>query len=100
MPLLAGLGAAVVGFFLELSYTSSRTVNGVVVECDYHDVGPLLVGPVAAVFGLVTAARSGRTGAQKGREAAIGLLCVAVGVLHVLRGLGIVDLDLSGGNPC
>lgn len=98
--LLAGLVASAIGFVLELSYHNHRTENGVVVECDYRNFAPLLLGPPTIVLGLLALARSRRPGQQAALEAGLGLLCVAIGVLHVVRGLGIVDLDLLGQDPC
>jgi len=98
--LLAGLIASAVGFVLELSYHNHRTENGLVVECDYHNYAPLLLGPPAIVLGLLALVRSRRPGQQATLEAGLGLLCVAIGVLHVVRGLGVVDLDLLGQDPC
>jgi hypothetical protein len=100
VPLLAGLAVSVAGFFVELSYSSYSSENGVVTDCDYHDFSGLLFGPAAVVLGLVAAARSRRGGARAGAELGLGFLCVALGALHVLRGLGVVDIDLTGSNPC
>lgn len=99
VPMLVGLALAAGGFILELSYHTYRSENGVVVDCDYRNFGPLLVGPVAVVLGLVTLARSRRS-TSPGRDAGLGLLIVAAGVLHVLRGLGVVDFDPMGASPC
>jgi len=97
--MLVGLVLAAGGFILEVSYHTYRSENGVVVDCDYRNFGPLLVGPVAVVLGLVTLARR-RRGTSPARDAALGLVIVAAGLLHVLRGLGVIDLDLLGNNPC
>ncbi|HEY8548118.1 MAG TPA: hypothetical protein VIL36_23835 [Acidimicrobiales bacterium] len=99
MRLLVGVAAAVAGFVLEISVHSYRSENGLVVDCDYRNYGPLLLGPVAVWLGLQAVVR-GRRSEGAGRDVALGALVAAVGVLHVLRGLGVVDLDLLGQNPC
>ena len=97
--LIGGLVASAIGFVLRISYFTYHDVNGVRVDCDYRNFGPLLVGPVAIVLGLVAMVRSRRS-RQPARELGLGLLCVTVGVLHIVRGLGIVDFDFTGGSPC
>lgn len=92
--LLVALFAAVGGFVLSLSFTSSSTHNGVLTSCTYVDAGPLLLAPVAAVAGLVAVARCRRPGRRALLEVGVGLLCVAVAALHVFRGLGVL------GGPC
>jgi hypothetical protein len=93
---IAALVVALGGFLLRLAYWSSHTVNGVTVDCEYHDYGPLLAGPAAIVLGLLTVARSGRPGLNRQRELGLGLLVVAIGLVHLLRFTGAVTLDLSG----
>jgi hypothetical protein len=95
--IVAGLVAAALGF-VEISFSSSRTVNGVVVECDYVNLAPWLFGPVALVCGVLGLARAGRQGPASGRDRALGLVCVAVGALHLLQAFGLLD-PLSS-NPC
>jgi hypothetical protein len=97
--LIGGLVASAIGFVLRLSYFTYHDVNGVRVDCDYRNFGPLLVGPVAIVLGLVAMAGS-RKSREPARELGLGLLCVAVGALHIVRGLGMLDFDITGGNPC
>lgn len=96
---IAALIASASGFLLQLSYSSYRTENGVQVDCDYRDFAPLLVGPIAIVLGAITLARSSNPGLDRSRELAIGGICLALGVLHFARGLGIVDFSLYS-NPC
>jgi hypothetical protein len=97
---IAGLVTAVVGFFLNISYHTSKTVNGVQTDCDYRDFGGLLVGPAAIVLGVLAIARAGRPGHHPTRELIVGVVCLALGAVHLLRGLGILDIDLTGSNPC
>ena len=95
--IIVGLVAAASGF-AEISFSSSRTVNGVVVECDYVNLAPWVFGPVALVCGLVGAVRARRPGATSGRERSLAVLCVTLGALHLLRAFGV--LDLMSGSPC
>ena len=95
--IVVGLVAAALGF-VEISFSSSRTVNGVVVECDYVNLAPWLFGPVALVFGVLGLARGGRQGPASGRDRALGALCMTVGAVHLLQAFGV--LDLLSSNPC
>jgi hypothetical protein len=97
---IAGLAVSAAGFILNLSYSSYQTVNGVQTDCDYHNFGPLLVGPVALVLGVLTLVRARRPGQKPSRELAAGVAVVALGALHLLRGVGVLDIDLTGSNPC
>ena len=88
--LIVGLVAAAAGF-VEISFWSSRTVNGVVVECSYTNLAPWVSGPVAIVGGLLAFVR---TRAPR----PLALLAIGLGVLHLATALG--GLDLLGQNPC
>jgi hypothetical protein len=94
---VAGLVAAALGF-VEISFSSSRTVNGVVVECNYVNVAPWLFGPVALVCGLLALLRAGGRGPSAGRDRALGAVCLAVGAVHLLQAAGVVELLSS--SPC
>lgn len=96
---IGALVASAVGFILQLSYHTYRSENGVQIECDYRDFAPLLVGPVVVVLGAITMSHSSRPGLERSRELAVGGLCVALGLFHFARGLGIVDFSLYS-NPC
>ena len=95
--IIVGLVAAALGF-VEISFSSSRTVNGVVVACDYVNLAPWLFGPVALVCGVLGLARAGRKGPARGRDRALGLVCATVGAVHLLQAFGV--LDLLSSNPC
>jgi hypothetical protein len=94
---VVGLIAAALGF-VEISFSSSRTVNGVVVECSYFNLAPWLFGPVALVCGLLALTRAGGRGPVAGRDRALGAGCMVVGALHLLQAFGVIEL-LSG-SPC
>lgn len=55
MPLAIWIGAIFIvgGYFFEFTTSSSRTVNGVVVECTYRDYGSFAVAPVIVGCALV-----------------------------------------------
>ena len=90
-----GLVAAAAGF-VELSFWSTRTENGLVVECSYTNVAPWIFGPVAVVCGMVALLSAcGRGG---GRRRPLAGLVLAVGLLHVATALA--GLDLLGRSPC
>lgn len=95
--LIVGIVAAAVGF-AEISFSSSRTVNGVVVECSYVNLAPWLFGPVALVCGVVGLARLGRTPMTAGRDKVLGVVCVVLGAVHLLRAFGVLELVSS--SPC
>lgn len=89
---------------VEISFYSTHEVNGVLTDCDYTNVGPVLFGPVGAGAGLWVLLTSHRRPPERRRvERGIGLLCIAVGVLQVLGGLGLLGglhLSLDPSNPC
>jgi hypothetical protein len=92
--LIVGLVAAAAGF-VELSFWSTRTENGLVVECSYTNVAPWIFGPVAVVCGLI-ALLGGRRGG--GRRRPLVALVLAAGLVHVATALA--GLDLLGRSPC
>jgi hypothetical protein len=97
---IAALIMAALGF-AEISFWSSRSVNGVMVECDYTNLAPIIFGPLAVILGLVAVlkARANPQAASRARQ--LGMLALALGALHLLRAAGVVELDLfGGGSPC
>jgi hypothetical protein len=98
---LCGIGA---GAVVELSYSSTHEVNGVLTDCDYTNFGPVVFGPLGVVAGLVAVLASRRRPPERRRrELGAGLLCIAVGLLQVLSGLGLLGglhLSLDPSNPC
>ena len=97
---IAALVMAVLGF-VEISFWSSRSVNGVMVECSYTNLAPLMFGPPAVILGLVAVVRGRRTEQAGSRAWQLGLLAVGLGALHLLRAAGAVTLDVLGsGSPC
>jgi hypothetical protein len=98
------LCGVVAGAVVEVSGSSTIEVNGVLTDCDYVNLGPVLFGPVAVVAGLwAVLARKRRPPARRPLELGLGLACATLGVFQVLAGLGIlggVRLSLDAGNPC
>jgi hypothetical protein len=96
--LVAALATAVAGFFVHVTFTSTRTVDGEITQCSYLDVGAIALGVVTALLVLATLARHRRTVPRLRLPvpllAAASVVLLAVAVLHVLSGLGIV------GGPC
>ena len=81
------LVSAVLGFVVRIPSESSRTVNGVVTDCSFTDLGAIAFGATAVGAGLLTllAARSHH---RRGLLIAVGVLGLAVGALHIARGVG------------
>ena len=89
-----GAIAAILGFLLTIESTSSRTINGRLAECSYTNYGALLLGAIAIVAGLIGVAMAVKSTENRGLLIAIAAVTVAIGVLHILRGIGSV------GGPC
>lgn len=97
---IAALVMAVLGF-VEISFWSSRSVNGVMVECSYTNLAPLIFGPLAVILGLVAVVRGRRSAYAGSRAWQLGMLAVGLGAVHLLRAAGVVTLDVLGsGSPC
>lgn len=97
-PLLWGLGIGPVAFVVNLSSSSSKSVNGVVTECSYFDAAAMVAAAVCvgcAGFGVVQWVRKRHEYAIN-HWMVIGAAAVLVLLagIHVLRGLGMV------GGPC
>ncbi len=88
---IIGLLAGIVPFFFSCSSSSSRTVNGRVVESSHFDLVAVVGGAIAVLMAVGVLTQFGTT-APKDRAKRIGLLVVmlALGVFQVLRGFGMV----------
>jgi hypothetical protein len=99
--LIVGLVAAAAGF-VEVSFWSTRTENGVLVDCSYTNVAPWIFGPVAIACGLVALLggrrRSRPAGGPSPARMPLAALVLAVGAVHVATALA--GLDLLGRSPC
>lgn len=90
----AALIFAILGFVVSFTSLSSSTINGVR-TCSYMDYGALLFGALAMLVGSAGLMRV-RDLAPDARTLNL-VICVAadvVGVIHILRGIGMV------GGPC
>ena len=76
-------------FFCNFTSTSTRTVNGVVVESSYTDYVAIVLGAVAVLIALGSF-RLLESTADDDRIKRIGIMIViaALGVYQVLRGIG------------
>jgi hypothetical protein len=90
----AALVFAVLGFLLGFTTTNTTSINGVT-TCSYMDYGALVFGALAMLAGSAGLMNL-RSIAAEARNFNIAVLLGAdlVGVLHVLRGIGMV------GGPC
>lgn len=86
---------AVIAFFMSFATHSTQTVNGRVTQCSYTDFLALAVG-VACLIGGASILRRGarpRTGPEEAVtkwHLGIGAAVAVLGVVHLLRGLGIL----------
>lgn len=96
--LWVGLAAALVGFVFRFSFSSTATTNGVITQCTYYDVGAVLAAIVCfigAVAGLIAWLRHpAENRLSPALVLPIAAVIALIGVVHVLRGLGMI------GGPC
>jgi hypothetical protein len=86
---------AVLGFFVRLTSTSRSISNGEVTSCTYIDFAALFFALVCVVGGIALARRGIRAPQWQDRALStaylvIGTVVAALGVVHALRGLGIL----------
>lgn len=86
--------SAVLGFVVSCSSSSTRTVNGRLTECSYFDAGAALFGAVAIIAGLIGVAAAWKRTDDKPLMLVISIVSTCVGVIHILRGIGVI------GGPC
>ena len=83
---IVGLVAAFAPFVISFSYTSSTSYNGVTTSCSSFNLLPLLGGIIAAVIGGMILKDDSPT---EGNERLLALLMIGVGILQLLRGIGV-----------
>lgn len=88
------LVAAVLGFVVRCSSSSTSSRNGRLTECNYFDAGAALFGAVAIVAGLIGIAAAFRRNDDKALMLVISIVSTGIGVIHILRGVGAI------GGPC
>ncbi len=87
--------AALLGFVISCNTSSSRTVNGAVVDCSYTDFGALVLGAVAIIGGLIGIGTClKRTADDRLLLIGASVVMIVLGVVHLLRGVGTI------GGPC
>lgn len=82
---------AILGFVIRVTSTSQSSINGVV-TCWHNDFAALGLGILAVILGGLGALRA--QGHARNANMIVGGIAAAVGVVHVLRGFGMV------GGPC
>ena len=90
---IAGVAAALLPFVCSFNTSSSRTVNGVIVEESSTDFVAIGAGAVAIALGLyiITTLLPQTAAEDRLKRLAVVALMLAVGVYQVLvRGLGVV----------
>jgi len=90
---IAGVAAALLPFICTFSTSSSRTVNGVVVEESSTDFAAIVLGAVAIALGVVVLATLlGKTEESDRikRLGAVGIMFVVGAFQLAVRGLGVI----------
>lgn len=91
---IVALAVAAAGFGVSFRVWSRKTENGVVVDETNMDFAPFLMGPAAIIAGIValaTASKAREEGRSTGLNVGMGLLAVAIGLLHIVRGVAAWD---------
>ncbi len=86
---------AVLGFFVRLTSVTRSTSGGVVTSCSYIDFFALVFAVICVLGGLALARRGIRAPEWQHRAVStaylvIGFVVAALGVVHVLRGVGVL----------
>ena len=92
--LWVGLVVGLLAFVLELTFSSTRTVNGAMVECSYFDAGALIAAGVCLLCGILaitsTLRRPHHFPMHAGVVLGVSGFVLLLAVVHVLRAFGIV----------
>ncbi len=80
---------ALLGFVISLSSSSSSTVNGTTVSCSHFDLAAVFFGGMAIVLGGA-GLRTDTFGVANTVPRIVSGVSIAVGVLHLLRGFGVI----------
>ncbi|MGD9099486.1 MAG: hypothetical protein PVF45_03330 [Anaerolineae bacterium] len=88
---IIGLLAGIIPFFFSCSSSSSRTVNGRVVESSYFDLVAVVGGAIAALMALGILTQLSTTASEdRGKRIVLLVVMLALGGFQVLRGFGMV----------
>jgi len=89
---IAGILIALAPFAIRFGTSSSRTVNGVVVESSSVNYVGLVLGPVAILIGLMALRLLSRTADEDRIKRIIAIAAIiGIGALQLLNGLGLVN---------
>ena len=86
--LVLGCIAATVPFFMHITSSTTTEVNGVATS-HFTDYVALVGGGLACFFGALFLVHALSRKTQKGEAITVALLIDALGVFHLLRGIGI-----------
>jgi hypothetical protein len=90
---IVGILIALAPFVLRFGTSYTRTVNGVVVESQSTNYVGLLLGPIAILIALRVAGLLKHTSdADRLKRIVTIVVIIAIGVLQLLSGLGLVSL--------
>lgn len=90
-----GLIVGLVGLVVNMSFTSSQSVNGVVTQCTSINIAAFLAAAVCLLCGIRTISgklrRPGRYPMHAGIVLGAGGVILLLAIVHVLRGIGILS---------
>ena len=87
--LILGCIAATVPFFFHITSSTTTVENGVEVAAKFTDFVALIGGGLASFFGALFLVHALSRKTQKGEAITVALLIDALGIFHLLRGIGI-----------
>ena len=88
---LVGLLAAIAPFFVSCSSSSTRTVNGRIVESSYFDLFAVVGGGIAVLVALGMLIQFGETAPEdKYKRIGVFVAMLALGGFQILRGFGTI----------
>jgi hypothetical protein len=87
---IAGFTAVAAPFLISTSSSSSKTVNGELVDFAYRDWFAVGGGAVAIACGIISLLLLRRRTTNRPARIAIAAVLIALGALHVSRGFGLV----------
>lgn len=89
----AGLAIGLLGFAVKFSWTSTRSQDGVLTSCSYFDLAGFLIAVGLGICAWVTWSPTVQYPAVKptaALRAGLVAILLALAVIHVLRGLGLI----------
>lgn len=89
-PVIVGLIAGALPFFMHYVQSETRTVNGVEQLGYYYDYVGLAGGAITLISGVLTRRTARSTPGRQGLRMLIGAALMALGAFHVFRGMGML----------